>query len=116
MFRSVIAVITMLTVAPLSAECLSVENKQIEPKAEETGAGRVAWSAEIVNRCQLPQDALLDIRILDAEGEALYAVRDQTVVGRLGSKKLQRQVYIPAQHMDAIEDIEISLEERERPM
>lgn len=116
MKRLFIAISFLTLPLPLWAECLSVVAQGIETQAQEVGAARVAWHAEIDNRCRMPQDALLDIRFVDVDGETLYEVRDQTVLGRLGSKKIKRQVYIPAQHIEAIEDIEIELKERERPM
>lgn len=116
MKRFMITVFTLFISTPLAAQCLSVKDKVVEPQAQDAGAARVGWQAQIDNRCEYPQDALLDVKFLDKDGEVLYEVRDQTVVGRLGSKKLKRRVYVPTQHIEAIEALRIELEERERPM
>ncbi|HEY9148434.1 MAG TPA: hypothetical protein VIQ22_05430 [Gammaproteobacteria bacterium] len=116
MKRFLFVIITLSVATPLAAQCLSVKHKEIDPQAQDAGAARVGWQASLDNRCEYPQDALLDVKFLGKDGEVLYEVRDQTVVGRLGSKKLKRRVYVPTQHIEAIEALRIELEERERPM
>lgn len=64
----------------------------------------------------MAQEGLLSVRLLAADGESLYEVLEQAVLGRLEEKRLQRKTYVPQRYVDQIKNIAIELKERERPL
>lgn len=100
---------------PALADCLSVEGQSLALDDSQAGAAHVHWQAELKNRCNRAQDAMLTVQFLDTDGDTVYEVSDQRVVERMGSVKAGREVYVPASHAERIEDLRIRVEERERP-
>jgi hypothetical protein len=105
----------MFVSLPLAAACLNVSEQGMAALDSEPGAGQIQWHAQIDNRCALSQDALLTVQFVNEDGQSAYEVRDQLVIGRMGTERISREVYVPAYHMASIRDIRIKLEERERP-
>ncbi|MGM0595174.1 MAG: hypothetical protein ACQETD_11635 [Pseudomonadota bacterium] len=116
MKRFLIGFAILVTTGPLAAECLTVTHKAIDPQSADAGASQVFWEVEIENSCEVSHDALLSVQFTSEEGEVVYEVPGQARVGRLGSKRLEKKVYIPSRYIDRIHGIEIELEERERPI
>ncbi len=107
--------ILMFVALPVAAQCLQVNEQGMDPAAKKPGAAEIRWHAEIENRCEQSQDAILEVNFVDAEGERVYQVRDQDVIGRLATLRLEREIYVPAHYMESIKAIDIHLDERERP-
>ena len=100
---------------PALADCLSVEGQSLALDDSQAGAAHVHWQAELKNRCNRAQDAMLTVQFLDAGGDTVYEVSEQLVIERMGRVGAGREVYVPTNHAERIEDLRIQVEERERP-
>ena len=115
MLRIWIFSLSLLLVSAARAECILVVDAGVEIEQGEAGAGEVRWHAQLENRCDRDQDAMLTVRFLDAGNEPVYEVQDQLIVERHGEHSAGRKVYVPAMYLDEIVGIDIQVEERERP-
>ncbi|SCZ56244.1 hypothetical protein [Thiohalomonas denitrificans] len=108
------AILMVILSGGVQAACLHVTENGFEVDEREV-ASSVSWHAVIENECEVPYDADLTVVFNDEEGEHLYDVQDLVTVGRGEAVEAGKKIYMPSQYLPRIAEVDISIEERERP-
>ena len=100
-----------------SERCISVtQNTYTGSGKSELGVATVQWEAELANRCDMPYDADLQIRFVDADGASIYQSSDLLMVPRQGTTTARREFNLPAGDMARVSEVIVDIvAERERP-
>lgn len=96
--------------------CISVTQNTYSGSGSELGVATVQWQAELTNRCDMPYDADLQIRFVDADGASIYQSSDLLMVPRHGTTMARREFNLPAADMERVAEVVVDIvAERERP-
>jgi len=113
--RGLTGTVVFIAAAAASAECLQVEGNSLDEKETRYGITTAEWMADVRNDCDAPYDANLTVIFRDVDGHVLHKAV-QFVAVRGGNKEsTRRRINIPADQFQAIDSIEVTAEERERP-
>lgn len=101
--------------AVASAECLRVEGNSVDEKTTRYGITTAEWSADVRNDCDAPYDANLTVMFKDVDGRVLQKAVQFVAVDGGNKENTRRRINIPEDQFQAIDTIEVTTEERERP-
>jgi hypothetical protein len=102
--------------AMAAAECIEVQDSQIEELETDYGITSAEWMADIHNHCDEPHDATLTIKFLDDDGDVVHESLEVVIVESRGIEKARHPLAIPDDRFAAIKQIKVDIEERARPI
>jgi len=105
----------LATNSAIAADCLTVKDSAIEEKTSGYGVTTSEWTAIVHNDCETPYDGTLTIRLLDTDGHVLYEAVQIVVVEGGYDESISRRINISPDQFESLEDVEVSVKERERP-
>lgn len=112
--------ITILTIVlcntSMASVCLEVSDKSLDEKSTEYGLVTAEWSAIVQNKCESPYDGTLSIRFLDSDGQVLHTATDVIILQANDEQESRRTITIPAKSISDIDQTEVVISERERPL
>lgn len=100
----------------LAGECIEVTNNEITALDTEYGITTAEWLADIRNHCDDPYDATLTIKLLDADDNVVHESLEIVIVESRGIDKARQTMSIPEDHFQSVDRVEVSVEERARPI
>lgn len=110
-----IGTVLLTAVFAAPAECLMVESDSVDEQETRYGITTAEWKANIRNSCDVPYDANITVLFKDADGRVLHQAVQFVAVRSGYQEDTQRRVNIPEDQFQAIDKVEVSIDERERP-
>ncbi len=97
-------------------ECLSIEDEHFEAEISELGFGEGLWEATVVNRCEREFDALIDIELLDGDGEQVTSYMVVAVIPANNEETVSKDMHLTSSAVERIEEVDYSLSGSKQPI
>lgn len=98
------------------ADCLRVENNQVEVVETEFGITTVEWTAQIENDCEHPYDGTLTVEFRNKSGDIVHETMEVDIIESQGSETTNRSINIPESRYLEVDQVDVAVRERERPI
>lgn len=109
------AVAALAAATAVRAQCLIVRDNSLQEVNSRYGITTADWSGTVHNTCQEPYDAFLTIKFEDKLGHVLYKDVQVVIVQGGQDESTKRRIDIPADKYEKIENIDVAVDERQRP-
>lgn len=97
------------------AQCLVVRDNAVNEVNTRYGITTADWTGTVRNTCQEPYDAILTVKFEDSRGRVLYKDVQVVIVQGGQNEGARRRINIPADKYQQIDNIDVAIDERERP-
>lgn len=105
-----------LSAPTLAAPCVELTAAAVTPANGELAAGELRFRLKLHNRCAQPYDADLTLVAVDAEGRTLHTSRDLVTLARESEVTVEKREYVPREAADQTRDLQVDIQERQRPL
>jgi hypothetical protein len=100
----------------MASVCLEVSDESLDEKSANHGLVIAEWSALVQNTCESPYDGTLSIRFLDSDGRVLHTATDVIILQANEEKESRRTITIPVKSISDIDQTDVKISERKRPL
>lgn len=100
----------------MASVCLEVSDESLDEQSSDYGLVTAEWSAIVQNKCESPYDGTLNIRFLDSDGQVLHSATDVIILQANDIQESRRTITIPVRSISDIDQTDVEISERERPL
>lgn len=97
-------------------ECLGIEDEHFEVEISELGFGEGLWEATVLNTCDREFDALIEIELLDGDGEQVTSYMVVAVIPANDEAEVSKDMHLTSNAAERVEEVSYTFSGSKQPI